>query len=354
MNPNNYSFFYEIAILFIGFFTTLKLIAKVPIGNDIVLPVHGSKTMFLCLFGIVAVAFFPIGAGSDKERYNELFMATSTVSWDKDVGWRYYVDLCKLFISDSIVFFIITSILYFVGNYIFFKALIPQKYLFYFLLATFGSLGYFAYGVNTMRAGIALSLFLVAFTKRNNIIFFLLFSILAVFVHKSMLILILALILTKYVSNSKIYIVAWLVFLWISILNIEVISVFIQENLSDIDNRVVDYLGSDGIEIYKSGFRYDFLLYSIVPIITGYYYIYMLKFNTTTYHLLYNVYIMANALWLLTIRIPFNDRFAYLSWFLYPFLMLFPLFSLPNIKNRQLKIAMIIGGIILLTFILSV
>jgi len=354
MTSKDFYLFYQIMIYLISFFTLINLIAKTPVGYDIVNPVHFSKIILLCSFVVLTVAFFPVEYGSDKQNYYETFMSNNKISASSDIGWRYYVNLCKFLIDDSTVFFIITSTVYFIGNYLFLKALVPKKYLFYFLLTTFASLGYFSYGVNTMRAGLALSFFLIAFTKRQNIFYFALFCFLAVYIHKSILILVIALILTKYFSNSKLYILIWLSFLIISVLNIQSVTDFVKNVFFDVDERVNIYLTTGVNELYKTGFRTDFLLYSIIPIITGYYYIYKLKFENTSYTILYNVYLLSNSLWLLLIRLPYNDRFAYLSWFLFPFIILYPLFFLQYLNKRLTKIVMAIAGMVFINFILTI
>jgi hypothetical protein len=354
MTTHNYLLFYEIIILFITFLTVTRLLFKNSGKNNIVAPIDNSLSVVLCLFVILTIAFYPIELGSDKQRYYILFINAFKTFFVKDIGWYYYTVLCKSIFNNSTIFFTITSVVYFIGNYYFLKAIVPKKYLFYFLLTLFGSLGYFGYGTNTMRAGVALSLFLIAFVKRKNVVPFVIFVCLSVLIHKSMLILVLSLILTKYIKNHKFYILFWLSFLIISILNLTFITSFIQDSFLSVDDRVGEYLSSKSNELYKAGYRYDFLLYSLFPIITGYYYIYKLKFRDILYQQLYNIYLLVNSFWLLLIRIPFNDRFAYLSWFLFPLLLSYPLFIMKHQKKKNIKIAYIMLLIILLNFILII
>lgn len=312
------------------------------------------KIVLLLVFVVGFIVFFPAGYGSDKERYLYLFRNIFSTTFDKDLGWVFYTYLVRSITNSSNLFFLLTAFIYSFGYYLFLKKIVPTHSLFYILIATFGSLGFFGYGVNTIRAGIALSLFMIAFVYRQKILVFIVISIIAVFIHKSILILLAAFVLTKYVSKYKWFIGLWLLFLVFSIANIDVLSKFIQANFSTVDVRVVEYLGSETNELYKSGFRYDFLLYSIIPIIFGYYYLNKLKFKSSIYLRLYNIYLIVNAFWLLVIRIPFTDRFAYLSWFLFPLLLLYPLFFIKNIKNRKRKIAIIMLGIVSINFILLI
>ena len=141
----------------------------------------------------------------------------------------------------------------------------------------------------------------------------------------------------------------------LSILNLSFISTFIQSNFTEVDERVIDYLGSTENDFYqKTGFRYDFLLYSFYPIILGYYYIYIQKFRDTFYEQIYSMYLLLNSFWLIVIRIPFNDRFAYFSWFWMPFLLLYPLCRQQIFNHQYQKVALIIFSILLLNFALNI
>ncbi len=91
-----------------------------------------------------------------------------------------------------------------------------------------------------------------------------------------------------------------------------------------------------------TGFRWDFLLYSIVPIIVGW------KFRVESaqdkiYSVLLNTYILANAFWLLVIRALFSDRFAGLSWTLYGVVLCYPILKLqlPAKRAEQTKQALL-------------
>lgn len=81
-------------------------------------------------------------------------------------------------------------------------------------------------------------------------------------------------------------------------------------------------LGDDGTS--QIGFRVDFILYSILPIFIGLYFIIKYKFNDVIYNEILSVYLICNAFWLLVIRIPFSNRFVYLSWFMYGLVIAYP------------------------------
>ena len=103
-----------------------------------------------------------------------------------------------------------------------------------------------------------------------------------------------------------------------------------------LEARMGDYLSSSNYEntITKEGFRWDFVLYSFMPILLGWYTIFRRGVYTRTYSILLGTYIYANAFWLMVIRSPYSNRFAYLSWCLYPIVLAYPMFELPVWKDR--------------------
>lgn len=355
MTPYEYLSINYIILLLISFFSCLHIYAFIPDKKQIMAPASEGLSVVLCIYFILIIAFFPIGSGGDKERYRDLFNFVFNIQWDKDIAWYYYTLLCKYLFDSTVLYFILTAFIYIYGYFRFVKTYIPSKYTYYFLLTTFGSLGFVSYGVNTMRAGVALSFLLLALSYRRNVFYYYILLFLSVYVHKSMLIPVVAFIITTYINNTRIYICLWCVCVVISFFNLSFISSFIQNIFVDTDVRVMEYLTQTENELYvKSGFRTDFLLYSVIPIITGYYYLFNKEFKSLFYQQFYNVYLVTNSFWLLVIRIPFADRFAYLSWFLYPFIMLYPLLVKKIIPQQYTKIIMIMGGLILFNFVLSV
>ena len=86
----------------------------------------------------------------------------------------------------------------------------------------------------------------------------------------------------------------------------------------------------------QTGFRWDFLLYSSMPIIMGWYIIFKRRIKVDfNYILLLGVYIYSNAFWVMVIRASFSNRFAYLSWFIYPLVLAYPLLKFPIWKKKQ-------------------
>ena len=78
----------------------------------------------------------------------------------------------------------------------------------------------------------------------------------------------------------------------------------------------------------RIGFRWDFLLYSAMPVWLAWYVRYKGIINQT-FNLLANTYIIANSFWILVCRVAYSNRFAYLSWFMYALVIAYAVIRLP-------------------------
>ena len=115
-----------------------------------------------------------------------------------------------------------------------------------------------------------------------------------------------------------------------------VLSIFISNLFTEIlplddlieDDRVgyltTQFDNSNSDRFSSIGYRWDFVLYSLIPIVLGYRKIISGQVQDKIYIFLYNTYCICNAFWLFTIYVPYNNRIAYLSWFLYPVLIAYP------------------------------
>ena len=92
----------------------------------------------------------------------------------------------------------------------------------------------------------------------------------------------------------------------------------------------------------KTGFRWDFLLYSAFPVAMIWYVTRFRRFTDKAYTLFANVYLFCNAFWIMVIRSSFSNRFAYLSWFIYPVVMAMPLLRMNLWKDQDRKTAIIL------------
>lgn len=226
---------------------------------------------------------------------------------------------------DLNIFMFVIALVYFGAMWLAVRKWFPNDTLYAYLvfLAAFSS---FSYATNGVKAGAAASLFLLALAYRDNLKLTIIFSLLSWFFHHSMSAVIVMYILTFFVKNTKVYSLGWLLCVALSFVQINPLqSVMVAMT----DDRGASYLlSTDDMWGGKTGFRFDFLLYSAVPILIGSYAIFKLKIKSVVYSQMFNLYLGLNALWLLCMYIPFNNRLAYLSWFMLPVVSIYPFLRL--------------------------
>lgn len=120
------------------------------------------------------------------------------------------------------------------------------------------------------------------------------------------------------------------------------------------DDRLSMYAEGDaakGLFSY-TGFRFDFLLYSLLPIIVAFFFKLRAKTKNELYEKLLCVYLMTNSFWVIFIRANFSNRFAYLSWFLYPLVLAYPLLNIRLFRRQGLVASTVMVSMLILTLIL--
>lgn len=281
------------------------------------------------------------GYGADRERYAYSFLRYVNY----DISWKYILlkdewmfqlyQKITSFLGEPQSWFILTALIYVFNNYVVARRVVPES-IFLLLLTMFGGFCFSSYGVNTIRAGFALSFVLVGFTYYQNIWKSLLFFFVAYNIHHSTAIPIAAFLVAKYYNKPTFFYYFWFLCVVLSAVAGGFFTSFFSTWGNDFDSRT-SYLTTAETH-YNVGFRIDFVLYSCLPIIIGYIYQNRLDYKNEFYSLIHSTYIIANAFWVLVIRANFSDRFAYLSWFMYALVMMYPLLESPeyfdNVRNK--------------------
>src|SRR5690606_31378083 len=111
------------------------------------------------------------------------------------------------------------------------------------------------------------------------------------------------------------------------------------------DERLEGYLtdiGKCDDKFSRTGFRWDFILYSASGVLAGWYFVIKKKFEDSLYIQMFNVYLVTNAFWILVIRANYSNRFAYLSWFMIALIIMYPYLKMQFFVNQQKKVAAIV------------
>lgn len=265
--------------------------------------------------------------------------------------WVSFANFCKGLGASVNVWFTGIAFFYIIPMLLACKRWFYEQNVYLAMLFVFSAFSFFAYGVNGLRNGVACSFVIWAMSLYpegvKHKIFASCLCFVGFFIHKSIALPIVCFLVSYYIIKKFQWALAfWLISIILSLaLGNSVASIL--EPLLGFDQRFSDYLsaGSD-MDVMQgfshTGFRWDFLLYSCMPIFLGYYILQKRKIKDRIYVILLNTYILANAFWIIVINASFSNRFAYLSWFLYPIVLAYPLLRLSIWKDQGRKTAYIL------------
>ena len=246
-------------------------------------------------------------------REAENFLFDNYLTW---IGSK-YLGTTFLFVSIAAIYFICT--------YIACKRMFPRDTLAAYLvfLAAFST---FSYGTNGIKAGAAGAIFLMALSYRKNLKVCIPLILVSWGFHHSMIMTGGAFALTLVYKNSKVYFAGWCFCLLIAIAHITFFQELFAGILSDSGDSGANYLNAiDNEWGGRTGFRIDFVIYSAMPILVGYWAVYKKNLQLSKiYTCLLNLYMTLNGTWMLCMYANFTNRIAYLSWFLYPIVLIYP------------------------------
>lgn len=225
-------------------------------------------------------------------------------------------------------FYLFIAFLYYGGIWLCCKKLFPNDTIVAYVvyLAAFST---WSYSINGIKAGAAAAMFLmaIAMLKENRKVWMAVFLFLSLGFHHSMLMPIVAFLLCWIYKNPKVYMAFWVVCFLMAALHITIFQQLFVSVGEDIDDKVVGYLGGMANNPFmkqKTGFRIDFILYSFMPILVGWIAVYKKNIQSEAYLFLLNLYTFINGIWMLCMYAFFTNRIAYLSWLMYPIVLIYP------------------------------
>ena len=219
-----------------------------------------------------------------------------------------------------------------------------------------GSLMFFSYGTNGIRNGAACSIVLLAmaFLLESNYIMAAVLAAVAMSLHRSVALPLASIVAARWIIRDPRH----ALYIWIGSIGLSLIggNAFINFFSSlGFDDRMEAY-GSKDAENYgfsSTGFRWDFLLYSAMPVYLGYTVLIKHQVRDNWYRILYSTYCLANAFWVLVIRAAFTSRFAYLSWFMYGIVVAYPLIMMRVWDDQDRRTAIILLAFVGFTVIMN-
>lgn len=254
-------------------------------------------------------------------------------------------------------FFLFIEFVYVMGMFLSVLVL-TRNNLWVAMMFMFTSFSFVSFGENGIRNGMGCSVVMLAIalltqeSKPKKILsVFVMF--LAMGIHRSVALPIAASVASIYaIKDTKTAMRFWIASLAISIVAGPLAERFFAS--LGFDDRMEGYTnvaqGAKDALFNRTGFRLDFFIYSAFPLIMVWYVTIYRKFRDKTYHVIAVTYILCNAFWLMVIRAAFSNRFAYLAWFIYPVVILYPLVRMNLWKDQDRRTALILFGFSGFTF----
>ena len=243
-----------------------------------------------------------------------------------------------------------------------------------FFLSAFST---FSFGVNGIRNGLACSMVIFALAIAANkgvgqLIQAGIVLVLAFGIHRSTALPIIAFFVASYLIKSpKVAIGFWVASIGLSL----VLGGFFTNFFMGLgfDDRMTSYATSmeqNKDQFSQTGFRWDFLLYSAMPVWLTWYICKKVDEGKAMYgetmeeietgvpgagriadahsmrvfYILSTTYMLANAFWVMVNKAAFSNRFAYLSWFMYPVVIAYAVIRLHIWEDQDKKAGLILAA----------
>ena len=284
-------------------------------------------------------------------------LSFTTAEYGAEWLWQLLMIICIRCGMDVSGFFLVVAFGYVLSATWAMKKILPTRpYLgFLFLIS---SLMYYTFSVNGLRNGLACHMILLAmaYFMDDRWSMAALIALLAIGIHRSVLLpIVAALTAWKVIRKPAYAIYFWLICIVLSLLAGE----WFMELFASIgyDDRMSVYTSGELDEheemFSSSGFRWDFLAYSAVPVLLTWLVNIMRRKRDGWFNIISITYILCNAFWVLVIRAEYSNRFAYLSWFLYPVVISYPFCNMKAWTNQNRMAGLTLLLYFLFTFIMN-
>lgn len=334
-------FYQDIYLLFVLLLAFLNF-SNYSVQNPITNARDYSAAKFILLITVLFIGLRPLDfVFADMSQYADILeMYRGTIfqfNWEAEN--KIYDNLMFFLACNGFpypLYYTMIAAIYFTCYYLCIRKIFPNDTLVLFILFLSAFMT-FTSATNGIKAGTATAIFMVAIAYYENWKVWVQLLIVSLGVHHAMQLPIAAFLCTKLYHKPKMYFIFWAFCLLCAVAHITVFqSIFANYT----DEKGASYLISDGSEWGgKAGFRIDFVVYSAMPVLVGYYAIIKKKFADVYYERILSIYMLANGVWMLCMYMNYNNRLAALSWGMYVVVLFYPVLrcAWPGIKNATFR-----------------
>lgn len=298
------------------------------------------------------------------------------IDFDKEWLWDFIMLTCKQSGFTVNMWFFIIEIGYLGFVFLGLRKLLHENpwMAMLFFLSAFST---FSFGVNGIRNGLACSMVIFAFAIAANkgvgqLIQAGIVMVLAFGIHRSTALPIIAFFVASYLIKSPKFAIGF----WVASIGLSLVLGDYFTNFFiglGFDDRMTSY--GTSMDKYKdsfsnAGFRWDFLLYSAMPVWLTWYICKKVDEERALYgetqeeietgvpgagriadahsmrvfYILSTTYMLANSFWVMVNKAAFSNRFAYLSWFMYPVVIAYAVIRLHIWEDQDKKAGLILAA----------
>ena len=194
---------------------------------------------------------------------------------------------------------------------------------------------------NILRQGFAVSFVILSYHYfiENKLLKYLIASTVAALFHKTALICLVIFAGYKYIFSLNRLIILWLGLIASCALGINSILGELLLSVTGLSTEFSYILSDRAYDGYRVGFRFDFILFSAIPVLL-FLIIKKIEISSEKYEKYLKLYIVANSIFVFFMFIPYSDRIATYSWSLLP--IFFGLFYEAVNESKYSYIGMII------------
>lgn len=296
------------------------------------------------------------------------------IDFDKEWLWDFIMLTCKQSGFTVNMWFFIIEIGYLGFVFLGLRKLLHENpwMAMLFFLSAFST---FTFGTNGIRNGLACSMVVFAFAIAANkgvgqLIQAGIVLVLAFGIHRSTALPIIAFFVASYLIKSPKFAIGF----WVASIGLSLVLGGFFTNFFmglGFDDRMTSYATSmeqNKEQFSQTGFRWDFLLYSAMPVWLTWYICKKVDEERALYgetqeeietgvpgagriadahsmrvfYILSTTYMLANSFWVMVNKAAFSNRFAYLSWFMYPVVIAYAVIRLHIWEDQDKKAGLIL------------
>lgn len=344
--------------------------------------------VYIIVMGLRPLSYRFVDTMNYARTYYNTLPLYGEIDWHKEWLFALYRTWCKSMGFTVNTYFLIIEIGYLGFMFWAYKKALWENAWFAMLFGL-SAFSFFTYGVNGIRNGLACSFVTLAIifaAKDKNYIVAGIICFLALGIHKSTLLPTAAMVAGLFfIKKPKIALMFWAMSIPLSLVAGGPISSFFMG--LGFDDRAEAYISGDNAKygnFSSTGFRWDFLAYSAMPVWLIWYVIKKIEKkrlemgiektveeedsgvygagimadaqSMRVFNVLSIVYLLTNAFWVMVIKASFSNRFAYLSWFIYPLVLAYGVIRLHIWDDQDKKAGLILlahAGFTIIMFVLG-